>query len=92
MAVDEFHEKNNSEASYRVYRSGFGTAEAFFMVAVSAKDPAHMDERGRMIMEKLGPEYQELLNNAMKYTLRYEKLTGWIRPDLSVTDAVATKK
>ena len=91
-AIKEYHEKMASNSSYRIYRSGFGTPEAFFMVAISAKDPADMARRSQETMTALGQEYQKLLGDAMKYTSRYEKLSGWIRNDLSVTKSVATKK
>ncbi|MBT8252780.1 MAG: hypothetical protein HKN00_01805 [Flavobacteriaceae bacterium] len=91
-AIKDHHQKVNSDSRYRVYRSGFGTAESFFMVAISAKDAAHMAEMQQANMSKLGPDYQKLLNDALKYTTRYEKYTGWIREDLSVTAVQPTKK
>lgn len=93
MAIREYHASKDSGASYRVYQSGMGTPETFFMVAVSAKDPVHMAERSRDMMKKLGPEYQKMLNDALKYSSKYEKFTGWIRRDLSVgPTSVTTKK
>ncbi len=92
MEIKKYHEKNDSGANYRIYRSGMGTSDAFFMVAISAKDPADMAQRQQSMMAKLGPEYQTLLQNALKYSTRYEKQTGWIRPDLSVAQSPVTKK
>lgn len=90
MAIKEFHASNNSPASYRIYRSGFGAPKSFFMVAVSAKDPSHMAQKSQEIYTKLGPEYQKALNEAMNYTTKYDKVTGWIRPDLSVEKVKTT--
>lgn len=91
-AIRDYHAEKNSPARYRIYRSGMGTTDAFFMVAISGKDPADMAKKQQEMMSKFGPEYQALLQDALKYSTRYEKQTGWIRPDLSVAQTPVTKK
>lgn len=83
--VAELHASKNSPNTYRIYRSGFGAPESFFMVAISAKDAKHMAERSEANNKLLGQEFNELRNKALKYTTRYEVKTGWIREDLSVS-------
>ena len=91
--IRDYHANNGSDLRYRIYTNGaVGTTEAFFMVAVSAKNPAHMAEMIQASRKKLGPEYTKLLNKALSQSSRYEKITGWIRPDLSVTPPTVTKK
>lgn len=83
-ALTAFHKEKKSNARYRVYRSGFGAPQAFFMVAISAKDPEDMARNSKQLAMDLGQEYQQMLMEALKYTSKYEVLTGWVRPDLSV--------
>jgi len=89
--VAELHASKNSQSTYRIYRSGFGAPESFFMVAISAKDPKHMAERSEANYKLLGKEFNELRNKALKYTSRFEVKTGWIRDDLTVAKEMSEK-
>lgn len=82
--INELHASKNSPNTYRVYRSGFGAPESYFMVAIAAKDARHFAEKSEANYKLLGKEFGDLRNKALKYTTRYEVKTAWIREDLSV--------
>jgi len=83
--VKQLFESKGSKNSYRVYRSGFGCPENFYLVAVSAKDELDSAMRGKANEELLGEERGPVFENLMKYVSRFEEVTGYMRPDLSYT-------
>jgi hypothetical protein len=82
-AIKDLYASKKSKSHYRIYRSGFGTDESYFMVAVSAKDPVHLAEMQKANSELLGAEGDKLWYEALKYTSRLESKHGWIRDELS---------
>jgi len=84
-SVKQLFESKGSKNSYRVYRSGFGCPENFYLVAVSAKDELDSAMRGKANEELLGEERGPVFGNLMKYVSRFEEVTGYMRPDLSYT-------
>ncbi|NOY47241.1 MAG: hypothetical protein GXO84_03355 [Chlorobi bacterium] len=82
-AVKTLFESKGSKMYYRVYKSGFGTAGEYYMVAVAAKDAEDMEKKSKANEALMGKELQETLNQLYFNSLRYEKLEGDIRPDLS---------
>jgi hypothetical protein len=81
--VKDLFAKKNSKSYYRVYRSGFGCPENFYLVAVSSKDDLDSAIQGKANDEVLGDERKAVFDNLIKQTSRFEELTGWMRPDLS---------
>lgn len=77
------HKQAGSELYYRVYRSGFGTMGPFFMVAIAAKNPQDMQSKMEAAQKKTGDAHRKLLDEAMGLTRKYERVRGWVRPDLS---------
>jgi hypothetical protein len=79
----ELYAKNNSKEYYRVYRSGFGAAGQFILVAISAKSAQDYErirnENKELLGEARTPVYTELL----KSIIRVETLNGYMRNDLS---------
>jgi uncharacterized protein with GYD domain len=82
-AVKALFESKGSKMYYRVYKSTFGTAGEYYMVAVAAKDAGDMDAKGKANEALMGKELQKTLNQLYFNSLRYEKLEGDIRLDLS---------
>ncbi len=82
-AIKALYAEKGIKSYYRVYRSGFGTMGPYFMVVSSAKNASEWEARSAENRKLLGPEMGELLNQALKLTLRFESVSGWIRPDLS---------
>ncbi len=75
--------KKKSSESYRLYRSGFGAAEQFIMLAISAKSYEDYErifkENQNLLGEERDPLFDELLQNIIKK----ETLDGYMRSDLS---------
>lgn len=82
-AVKEMFASKKSENYYRVYRSGFGVMNSYYMVAMSSKDEVDSATKNKANEELLGSErydtFQKVLGNANEM---YE-VTGNTRPDLS---------
>jgi hypothetical protein len=81
-AIKEMFASKGSKSYYRVYRSGFGNMESYYMVAMAAKDEIDSVTRGKDNDELLGEGRHEVFGNAMKYVTRFEEYSGAIRPDL----------
>ena len=80
--VKALFESKNSTSYYRVYRSGYGNMDSYYMVAIAAKDAVEAEQRGaandKLLGEEAGPVFQKVIG----LTLRMEEFTGSIRPDL----------
>lgn len=72
----------NSDFYYRIYRSGFGNPESYFLVAVSSKDDIDAAMHAKANDELLGDMRHEVFGNMMQYLSRFEEYDGAIRPDL----------
>ena len=81
--VKQLFESKGSKSYYRVYRSGFGCPENFYLVAISSKDELDSAVQGKANEEALGEERGSVFGNLMKYVSRFEEVTGYMRPDLS---------
>lgn len=82
-AVKDLFASKGSKEYYRIYNSGFGVTESYYMVAVSAKDELDSATRGKANDELLGEGAQEIFGNVMAASSKFEEFTGWIRPDLA---------
>ena len=81
-AVKEMFASKESKEHYRVYRSGFGNMDSYYMVAISSKDEIDSATRSKANDELLGPDRYETFNKVMGYTSRFEEYSGEIRSDL----------
>ncbi|MFH4966476.1 hypothetical protein V8G69_15850 [Gaetbulibacter sp. M235] len=77
-----FSEKGSKEY-YRVYQSGFGVINSYYMVAISAKDEADSSIRGKANDELLGEGAKDVFGKVMSAAAKFEEVSGWIRPDLA---------
>jgi len=72
-----------SKVHYRVYKSGFGTMDNYYMVAASAKDAAAMEKLRNENMELLGEEGKKLFAELENTMSKRELVKGHIKPELS---------
>ncbi|WP_142786207.1 hypothetical protein [Changchengzhania lutea] len=82
-AVKELYTSKDSKGSYRVYRSGFGAMESYYVVVVSAKDEIDAATKGKKNDETLGEERWDVFMKVMGNITRMEEKTGEMRPDLA---------
>ncbi|MEX0290421.1 MAG: hypothetical protein AB3N14_15045 [Flavobacteriaceae bacterium] len=80
--IKQLFESKGSKFEYRVYRSGFGTRGAFYMVAVAAKDAGDYAQRTATNNELLGEEWANMFNSFMGELIHYEQVEGSVRPDM----------
>lgn len=93
QGVKDLFASKNSKVHYRVYRSGFGTMETFYMVAVAAKDPVDMAQKSKANRELLGEAAKPAFDKVMALANRMEEITGYVRPELGyIPSSISTKK
>ncbi|TVZ59831.1 hypothetical protein NA63_2371 [Flavobacteriaceae bacterium MAR_2010_105] len=80
--VKDLFASKNSKMYYRVYHSGFGSKDAFFLVAISSKDDVDHAQMSKANDELLGEDAGKVFGNMMKYVEKFEEYSGSIRPDL----------
>jgi Fe-S cluster assembly scaffold protein SufB len=72
-----------SKFYYRVYKSGFGTRGEFYMVAAAAKNAADYNAKVTANNELLGDEWPTLYNELRSHLLKFEVVSGRMRPDMA---------
>jgi len=80
--VKELFSSKSSKENYRVYRSGFGVTDSYYMVAIAAKDEIDSATRGKANDEILGEGSKEVFGKLMNTISRFEEFSGMMRPDL----------
>ncbi len=80
--VKDLFASKGSKEYYRVYRSGFGVTDSYYMVAVAAKDEIDSATRGKANDELLGEDFGKAFGKIMSATSKFEEVSGWMRPDL----------
>ncbi|WP_223035065.1 hypothetical protein [Hanstruepera marina] len=81
--VKAMFEKRNIKNGYSVYHSGFGCEESYYMVAIAGKDNLEIAQNGKLNDETFTDEDQATFFKVIQLALRYDKIEGRIRPDLS---------
>lgn len=81
-AVKKMFEDKGSKEYYRIYHSGFGADEEYYMVAVSSKDAVDAATKSKANDELLGEDARPVWAQLMAATERFEEFTGWMRTDL----------
>lgn len=81
--IKDLFVSKGSKEYYRVYHSGFGVVENYYLVAVSAKDEIDQATKNKANNELLGDAAKEVFEKMMNATSRFEEISGWMRPDLS---------
>lgn len=82
-AIKKLFESKGSKLHYRVYKSGFGTRGAFYMVAIAAKDAADYANKIAANNELLGEEWLKTYSSFMGSLEEYEMFEGQMRPDMA---------
>ncbi len=85
--VKDLFESKKSKVHYRVYRSGYGNMDQFYMVAVAAKNPVEMAQKSMDNQALLGEDSKTVFDKMMSLAIKMEEYTGWIRPELGYTPA-----
>ncbi|MBT8325469.1 MAG: hypothetical protein HKP45_03975 [Winogradskyella sp.] len=83
--IKDLFAKKGSKSYYRVYRSGYGTMDSYYMVAVAAKDAMTAAQNAAENDKLLGQEAEPIFSKLMSVTLKMEEKSGSVRPDLSYT-------
>ncbi|NNE32162.1 MAG: hypothetical protein HKN40_07315, partial [Winogradskyella sp.] len=68
---------------YNVYKSGFGSDEAYYMVEVAGEDFVSIASDGKANSETLGDDGKAALFELIQLASRYDQVNGEIREDLS---------
>lgn len=89
MAVKDLYQSKGSTSSYRVYRSGFGTMDDFFLVAVASKDAITFETDGAANDKLLGEEAQAVFGEVLQYITKIKEYTGQMRPDLAYSPNIS---
>ncbi len=84
--VKDMFVNKNSKLYYRIYRSGFGSPESYYLVAISSNDEIDAATSGKANEAVLGDERKAVFGNMMHYISRFEELTGDMRPDLAYSN------
>ena len=79
----ELYVQKKSKESYRLYRSGFGAAGQFIIVAISARSSEDYERIFKENQKLLGTERDPLFDQLMKNIIKVETLDGYMRTDLS---------
>lgn len=82
-AVKDMFAEKGSKSYYRVYRTGFGSMDNFYMVAMSSESKIHAAQKEKANEELLGPERYEVFQKVLANATKMEEVTGSIRRDLS---------
>lgn len=90
--IKEVFAAKGSKLHYRVYKSGFGLMDNFFMVATSGKNSVDLVEKASENGKVIGEEGKKAFDKMLKLCTRYEEILGWVRPDLSYMPKEKEKK
>jgi len=83
--IKELYESSGSAMDYRVYRTGFGAPNDFFLVAIADKDPLTYEQNSMANQALLGDAAKPVFDKAMEYVTKFEVIPGNMRPDLGYT-------
>ncbi|WP_373073522.1 hypothetical protein [Zeaxanthinibacter enoshimensis] len=81
--IKKLYQDKGSKVSYRVYRSGFGAPEDYFLVAIAAKDALSYEQQAAANRSLLGEEAKPLFDEMSQYMSGMEVVTGTMRTDLA---------
>ena len=84
-AITALYIKKNSKVNYRVYRSGFGTTEDYFLVSIAAKNEEEYAKKAEENRILLGDEGKALFDDLYKNISRYDVKTAMKQNDLEYT-------
>ena len=91
-AVKELYASKDSKLHYRVYKSGFGTQDDFYLIAVAAKNAVEYEQIGSENNELLGDAGNKIFDELFKNLKKYEEIPGRIREELGYSPKKVTRK
>lgn len=80
--IKELLAKNNAKLEYRVYRTGLGVMDSYFMIAFAAESGAAFEQIMDETWEATKDEFGPLITGLRKSISRSEEKSGWMRGDL----------
>jgi len=81
--IKQLFERKNAKEYYRIYHSGYGVVGEYYMAVVSAKDETEEAKTSDENNALLGEAWSNAFSELMKFTEKYETISGVMRPDLS---------
>jgi len=84
-AITDFYAKKGLKEHFRIYRSGFGAPEEFYLAVLSAKDAQDYLKTSGEAEAQYGDEGKKLFDDLFASVTRYETKEGAMRPDLGYT-------
>ncbi len=84
-AIKELFTKKGSKEHFRIYHSGFGTQNEYYLAVLSAKDEISYAKQSAENDILIGEEGKKAFDDLFKNISRYEPMSGSIMPDLSYT-------
>jgi len=81
-AIKDFYSKKGIKEEFRIYHSGFGAPEEFYVAVISAKDAADYIKTSDEAETQYGDEGKKLFDALFTSITRYETKSGQMRPDL----------
>ncbi len=82
-AVKDLFASKKSTNYYRIYQSGFGNMDSYYMVAIAAKDPIEMEQKSAANDKLLGEDAGPVFGRVLGLSLKFEEYTGNMRPKLA---------
>ncbi|MBP0903926.1 hypothetical protein ACFSKN_05625 [Mariniflexile gromovii] len=82
-AIKEFYVKKGLKEQFRIYQSGFGAPEEFYVAVLSAKDAQDYIKTSDEAEAQYGEEGKKLFDELFSSISRYETKSGVMRPDLA---------
>jgi hypothetical protein len=83
--IRDLYQAKGSKSEYRVYRSGFGAPNDFFMVAIAGQDAVSYEQSSVANDALLGKDAKPAFDKVMEYVTKFEVIPGNMRPDLAYT-------
>jgi hypothetical protein len=83
--IKDLYEKKGAKEYFRIYHSGFGNMDEYFLVSVSAKDAQSYEKTSDETEALLGEEGKQLMGEMFVLLDKYEVKSGEMRPDLGYT-------
>ena len=77
------HQRKGSKVHYRVYRSGFGAPNDFFMVAIADKDPLSYEQNAMANQKLMGADAKPVFDGVLENLSKFEEVHGRMRPDMA---------
>lgn len=75
--------KSKAPEHVRIYHSGLGCTEEFYVAVISAKDEADYIKTSDATEKILGDEGKKAMDDLFKIVSRYETVSGYSKPNLS---------